>query len=155
MSDNERTARAALSRLFEPQDAAALALVRAAGAQDALGIASGRLTAGPALEQEITAILADSGSGSGWSGLAGALKRWAPRIPDLAPERDLATMQRLGGRLHHSLGRAVAPTAGRSRAPGAPVPVVARRRTGAAPGGQGHRPGGFPGQHQLRGLGHR
>ncbi|SFT66781.1 DNA-processing protein DprA [Arthrobacter sp. ov118] len=99
MSDDERTARAALSRLFEPQDAAALALVQAAGAQDALAIASGRLAASPALEQKIAAILADSGSGSGWSGLSGALQRWAPRIPDLAPERDLATMQRLGGRL--------------------------------------------------------
>jgi DNA processing protein len=99
MSDDERTARAALSRLVEPQDAAALALVQAVGAQDALAIASGRLAAGPALEQEIAAILTDSGSGSGWSGLTEARQRWAPRIPDLAPERDLATMQRLGGRL--------------------------------------------------------
>ncbi|MFE4227195.1 DNA-processing protein DprA [Arthrobacter sp. NPDC056886] len=99
MIDDERTTRAALSRLFEPQDAAALALVQAAGAQDALRIASGGLAAGPGLEQEITGILAESGSGSGWSGLTEALKRWAPRVPDLAPERDLATMQRLGGRI--------------------------------------------------------
>ena len=99
MIDDERTARAALSRLFEPQDAAALALVQAAGAQDALRIASGGLAAGPELEQEITGILADSGSGSAWSGLTEALRRWAPRVPDLAPERDLATMQRLGGRI--------------------------------------------------------
>ena len=99
MIDDERTARAALARLFEPQDAAALALVQAVGAQDALQIASGMLAAGPGLEQEITGILADSGSGSGWSGLSEALKRWAPRVPDLAPERDLATMHRLGGRL--------------------------------------------------------
>src|SRR5207253_4007140 len=28
-----------------------------------------------------------------------ALRRWAPRIPDLAPERDLATVHRLGGRM--------------------------------------------------------
>ncbi|GAA2146175.1 DNA-processing protein DprA [Arthrobacter humicola] len=99
MSDDERTARAALSRLFEPQDAAALALVQAAGAQDALRIACGQLAAGPELEREITEILEESGSGSSWSGLAGALQRWAPRIPDLAPERDLATMRRLGGRI--------------------------------------------------------
>jgi DNA processing protein len=98
MTDDERTARAALSRLFEPQDAAALALVQAAGAQDALRIASGRLAAGPELEREITAILAGEGSGS-WSGLTEALRRWAPRVPDLAPERDLATMRRLGGRI--------------------------------------------------------
>ena len=41
MTENERTARAALSRLLEPQDAAGLALVRVAGAQDALRIATG------------------------------------------------------------------------------------------------------------------
>jgi len=31
--------------------------------------------------------------------MAASLKRWQPRIPDLAPERDLSTMARLGGRL--------------------------------------------------------
>jgi DNA processing protein len=97
--DDERIARAALSRLMEPQDAAGLALVRAAGAADALRIAAGQLTAGPALEKEITGLLADNGVGTSWPGMAAALKRWAPRLPDLAPERDLATMARLGGRL--------------------------------------------------------
>ncbi|MDQ5861035.1 MAG: DNA-protecting protein DprA, partial [Actinomycetota bacterium] len=97
--DNELIARAALSRLMEPQDAAGLALVQAAGAADALRIATGQQAAGPALEQEITALLAENGAGTGWGGMAAALKRWAPRIPDLAPERDLATMARLGGRL--------------------------------------------------------
>ncbi|MEW9869901.1 DNA-processing protein DprA [Arthrobacter sp. HS15c] len=97
--DNERIARASLSRLMEPQDAAGLALVKAAGATDALRIATGQLSAGPALEQEITALLADNGAGTSWAGIGAALKRWAPRIPDLAPERDLATMARLGGRL--------------------------------------------------------
>ena len=97
--DNERIARASLSRLMEPQDAAGLALVKAAGAGDALRIATGQLHAGPVLEQEITALLADNGAGTSWAGIGAALKRWAPRIPDLAPERDLATMARLGGRL--------------------------------------------------------
>lgn len=97
--DNERITRASLSRLMEPQDAAGLALVKAAGATDALRIATGQLAAGPALEQEITALLADNGAGTSWAGMGAALKRWAPRIPDLAPERDLATMARLGGRL--------------------------------------------------------
>ncbi len=95
---DERTARAALSRLMEPQDAAGLALVRLAGAVDALRIATGQLTAGPTLEQEMTALLLDGGGGS-WPGLSASLKRWMPRVRDLAPERDLATMQRLGGRL--------------------------------------------------------
>ena len=91
--------RAALSRLMEPQDAAGLALVQVAGALDALGIATGELGYGPALEQEITGVLAEHGSVTSWAGMAAALKRWAPRIPDLAPERDLATLERLGGRM--------------------------------------------------------
>ncbi|MDQ0756031.1 DNA-processing protein DprA [Arthrobacter sp. B3I4] len=99
MTENERTARAALSRLWEPQDAAGLALVQIAGAEDALRIATGQLAAGPGLEQELTQVLAENGAGAGWTGLGMALKRWAPRIPDLAPARDLATLQRLGGRL--------------------------------------------------------
>jgi DNA processing protein len=99
MRDDERTARAALSRLFEPQDATGLALVRAAGAEDALRIASGELSAGPGLEREMALALEDGGAGGGSTGLGEALKRWAPRVPDLAPARDLATMQRLGGRM--------------------------------------------------------
>ncbi|HEY8702760.1 MAG TPA: DNA-processing protein DprA [Arthrobacter sp.] len=97
--DNERIARAALSRLMEPQDAAGFALVHAAGAEDGLRIATGQLAPGTAIEQEITRLLADAGAGTGWGGMAAALKRWAPRVADLAPERDLATMARLGGRL--------------------------------------------------------
>ena len=99
MTESERTARAALSRLFEPQDAAGLALVRIAGAEDALKIATGQLAAGAELEREIFRLLDENSSGSGWTGLATARQRWAPRVPDLAPARDLATMQRLGGRL--------------------------------------------------------
>ena len=97
--DNERIARASLSRLMEPQDAPGLALVKAAGATDALRIATGQVAAGPGLEQEITGLLADNGAGDSWAGMRDSLKRWSPRIPDLAPERDLATIARLGGRL--------------------------------------------------------
>jgi DNA processing protein len=96
--DEERLSRAALARLMEPQDAAGLALVQICGAVDALRIATGQVAAGARQEREITSLLADSGS-AGWSGMAASLKRWQPRIPDLAPERDLATMARLGGRL--------------------------------------------------------
>lgn len=95
----ERIARAALSRLMEPQDADGLALVQVAGAVDGLRIATGQLAAGPELEREMTGLLAAGGSGPGWSGLGAALKRWLPRSPELAPERDLATMARLGGRM--------------------------------------------------------
>ncbi|MFP5310829.1 MAG: hypothetical protein ACLGH7_00205, partial [Actinomycetes bacterium] len=52
--DPERLARAALSRLMEPQDVAGLALVKAAGAVDALRIAAGQVAAGEGLEREIT-----------------------------------------------------------------------------------------------------
>src|SRR5215207_15467 len=99
MTDDERTSRAALSRLMEPQDAAGMALVSVAGAEDALRIATGQVPAGPRLEQEISQLLSASGSGGSWAGISSALKRWAPRIADLAPERDLATVQRLGGRM--------------------------------------------------------
>ncbi|WP_264357403.1 DNA-processing protein DprA [Pseudarthrobacter sp. MM222] len=99
MIEAERTARAALSRLFEPQDAAGLALVQVAGAEDALRIATGELNAGLEIEQDMSRVLADNSTGAGWTGLATARMRWASRVPDLAPARDLATMQRLGGRM--------------------------------------------------------
>ncbi|WP_445154118.1 DNA-processing protein DprA [Arthrobacter sp. Hor0625] len=99
MTHDERMARAALSRLFEPQDAVGLALVRLVGAEDALRVATGQLPAGPGLERELTGMLEENGASGGWCGLGMALKRWAPRVPDLAPARDLATVQRLGGRL--------------------------------------------------------
>ncbi|WP_455835765.1 DNA-processing protein DprA [Pseudarthrobacter siccitolerans] len=84
---------------MEPQDSAGLALVQICGAPDALRVATGQAAAGAGLEREITSLLTDSGSATSWSGMTAALKRWQPRIPDLAPERDLATMARLGGRL--------------------------------------------------------
>lgn len=95
----ERLSRAALARLMEPQDAAGLALVQVCGAVDALRIATGKASSGPELEREITSLLEDNGSATSWAGMTASLKRWQPRIPDLAPERDLATMARLGGRV--------------------------------------------------------
>ncbi|MFI2566011.1 DNA-processing protein DprA [Paenarthrobacter sp. NPDC018779] len=97
--DRERIARAALSRLMEPQDSVGLALVHAVGALDALGIATGELTAGAAVERELTALLSQDGNLASWPGLGASLRRWAPRVQDLAPERDLETMKRLGGRV--------------------------------------------------------
>ncbi|MGF4042570.1 DNA-processing protein DprA [Paenarthrobacter nitroguajacolicus] len=97
--DKERIARAALARLMEPQDSVGLALVRAVGAVEALGVASGELRTGQTLEQEISSLLVDGGGASSWAGLPASLRRWAPRVADLAPDRDLETMRRLGGRL--------------------------------------------------------
>ncbi|AMB40862.1 MULTISPECIES: DNA-processing protein DprA [Paenarthrobacter] len=99
VQEKERIARAALSRLMEPQDIVGLALVRAVGALDALGIATGELSAGASVEREITALLSQDGTTPTWTGMATSQRRWAPRVRDLAPERDLATMSRLGGRL--------------------------------------------------------
>jgi DNA processing protein len=81
---NDRIARAALTRLFEPNDTVGRTLVGRLGAYAALRLATGAQP-GHALP-DVTA-----------EELAAALKRWAPRVPDLAPERDLATIERLGG----------------------------------------------------------
>ncbi len=92
-------ARAALSRLFEPSDTAGLALVAAAGPVRALQVASGEVPLTSGLIGETSRILTSAGvSGQGYA-LAEGLKRWRPRVADLAPERDLDTIQRLGGEL--------------------------------------------------------
>jgi DNA processing protein len=90
-------ARAALSRLFEPSDAVGLALVSVAGPVDALRIAGREITPGTTLTRQVHEAL---GLEPGRKDvLAEGLARWAPRVADLAPRRDLATLARLGGRL--------------------------------------------------------
>ncbi|MBO1269826.1 DNA-processing protein DprA [Arthrobacter cavernae] len=83
MTEN-RIARAALTRLFEPGDTVGLALIARHGAHGALRIAIGARPAVPFGD-----VSADE--------LAEALGRWAPRIKDLDAEADLATIERLGG----------------------------------------------------------
>jgi DNA processing protein len=80
----DRTARAALTRLFEPGDIVGRALVAKHGAGVALKIATGAQAAVPFWDVTVEE-------------LAEALRRWAPRIPDLHPEKDLASIERLGG----------------------------------------------------------
>ena len=80
----DRLARAALTRLFEPNDRTGRALVGHHGAPVALSIATGATPALPFI-----GVTAEE--------LADGLKRWASRIPDLRPEHDLANIQRLGG----------------------------------------------------------
>ncbi|VXC20257.1 Putative DNA processing protein DprA [Arthrobacter sp. 9AX] len=84
MTDYNRIARAALTRLFEPGDLVGRALVAKHGASEALKIATGSLPADPFWD-----VTADA--------LTEGLRRWARRIPDLQPENDLATIERLGG----------------------------------------------------------
>jgi hypothetical protein len=84
MNEENRTARAALTRLFEPGDIVGRALVAKHGAHAALRIAIGARPARPFWD-----VTAEE--------LAEGLSRWAPRIHDLDPEKDLATIERLGG----------------------------------------------------------
>lgn len=93
------TARAGLSRLFEPCDNVGAALVAAAGPEEALGIASGRIRASASVRDLLHDVLAAHGISSRTGFLESALERWRPRVPDLAPARDLALAHRAGGRL--------------------------------------------------------
>lgn len=93
-----RRARAALTRIMEPSDLPGLALIQVLGAEDAMQFLNGTANGGARIEREMTAILREAGT-QRWTGLKEALERWRPRLPDVAPARDLATLDRLGGRL--------------------------------------------------------
>jgi DNA processing protein len=95
----ERLARAALSRLMEPSDWVGMALVAAVGPVDALRIACGTLEPGSGLPGDLQLLLERVPEDGGARMLAEALERWTPRVRDLAPERDLATIARFGGTL--------------------------------------------------------
>jgi DNA processing protein len=84
---------------MEPSDLVGLALIRAAGPVDALRVVRGEVTAGAEIERRVAAQLDEADALSGWQGLAPAILRWAPRLPDLAPQRDLEVIRRLGGGL--------------------------------------------------------
>lgn len=90
-------ARAALSRLFEPSDAVGLALVAVVGPEDALRIARHGIRPGTDVGRRVCEALGVEPGRS--NPLDDGLARWAPRLRDLAPERDLATLERLGGHL--------------------------------------------------------
>ena len=98
VSSGVRVARAALTRLMEPSDLPGLALIRVLGPEDALSLIASKDSSNARVEHEMTAVLNGAGT-ERWSGLAEAMGRWRPRLADVAPERDLATVQRLGGGL--------------------------------------------------------
>lgn len=100
MSSNSgvQIARAALTRLMEPSDLPGLALIRVLGPEEAVAFIRGSDATHPTVEQEMTEELQEAGTGR-WGGLADVLARWRPRLADVAPERDLATLARLGGDL--------------------------------------------------------
>ncbi|GAB3260624.1 DNA-processing protein DprA [Arthrobacter pigmenti] len=95
---NKRTARAALSRLMEPTDLVGMALIESVGPVDALRIADGTIRHSSQTAQDVAGILEMYGADPKRGLLSEALKRWSPRTGDLAPKRDIATIERLGGR---------------------------------------------------------
>ena len=82
---DDRLARAAWSRLVEPPDLVATAVLATLGASEAVRHV---LTGTPL-----------PASGVSRRRLAEALGRWRVRLPGLDPERDLATVERRGGRV--------------------------------------------------------
>lgn len=93
-----RRARAALTRLMEPTDLVGMALIQAAGPVEAFAIIGSNASGSTTIEEQMNSILSGAGTAA-WSGLREALTRWRPRLKDLNPARDLATIERLGGGL--------------------------------------------------------
>lgn len=83
--DDERLARAAWSRLVEPPDDVAAAVIEALGASESLR----RVLTGRRLLPE----------GSVRPRLTTAVERWQVRLRDVDPERDLRSVDRCGGRV--------------------------------------------------------
>jgi DNA processing protein len=91
-ASQDRLARAAWSRLVEPGDVVAGAAVSALGVVEALG----HVRTGAPLPDVVAELLEERGTRSR---LDAALSRWRARVEQLAPERDVATVERFGGRL--------------------------------------------------------
>lgn len=91
----EVLARAAWSRLAEPGDEVAGALVDTLGAVDALDWL--REVAPRALAGDAVGPPAPGLSPSAVRRLSGAAARWVPRLAGLTPERDVDALHRLGG----------------------------------------------------------
>lgn len=93
-------ARAGLSRLMEPNDLTGLALVAVAGPVAAYRLITEHGGLAPATEQQAVAeLLGGQAATKGEHRLDAGLQRWRPRIDAAGPDRDLATIRRLGGGL--------------------------------------------------------
>lgn len=91
-ADDDRLARAAWTRLAEPGDVIAGAAITVLGATVALAHALDGAPLPPALPRH-------AGLPVSQAQLDAALERWVARRGSLAPERDVRTVERLGGRL--------------------------------------------------------
>ncbi|WP_309081868.1 DNA-processing protein DprA [Zhihengliuella sp.] len=98
--DDPRRARAALSRLIEPGDLTGAALVQVLGPVAALRLVAREHPAVPAsVQQDVADLLGAAAATRRELHVAAGLERWRPRLADAVPERDLATIERLGGGL--------------------------------------------------------
>jgi len=105
-ADPETVARAAWSRLVEPGDLTAGALIAAVGATAALAWVQGAVDAGPgeaAVHGSLDALAERAGGLEVTSRrrLAAGIERWAPRLAGLDPRRELSVLARLGGGVVH------------------------------------------------------
>ncbi|WP_245534557.1 DNA-processing protein DprA [Sanguibacter keddieii] len=94
-------ARAAWSRIAEPADRAAGALLRTVGPVDALGWLQSAGTGDDAVRHAVSRLCEVIGVDDRTTvrRLAAAVARWAPRVATTDPARDLDNLARLGGRL--------------------------------------------------------
>ncbi|WP_394938322.1 DNA-processing protein DprA [Psychromicrobium sp. YIM B11713] len=91
-------ARAALSRIMEPSDLPGMALIKTLGPWDSMRVITGHLSLSNEQQGEIAQLL-EVAAGKEWHGPEEPLRRWRPRLPDLAPERDLRVIASLAGGL--------------------------------------------------------
>ncbi|NUL48753.1 DNA-protecting protein DprA [Cellulosimicrobium funkei] len=97
--DEIRIARAALTRLFEPGSVLGATAVRVWGPLRAVQILTGRDTPGADERQDLRLALASEGVTLTERTWTTSLAGWAARASSLAPERDVASLERLGGGL--------------------------------------------------------
>jgi len=94
--DDERLARAAWSRLVEPGDPLAGSVLASLGPVEAVAVVRGGQRAAASPLVEAGALLVGPRS---TRALDAALERWRVRLATVEPERDVAVLQRRGGRL--------------------------------------------------------
>ncbi len=98
-TEDERRARAALSRLLEPGDGLGALAVSSWGAERSLEVLTGRDRPQAGERQDLAVAVADHGHRMTERTWDSAQQRWSARVQNLSPDRDLETIRRLGGDL--------------------------------------------------------